>query len=197
MLRVALVTVMVLLTTACQQFNVNTQHDPYVDFKDYRSFSWMDEEKVPEEAELTRKQLQYLIEQELLAKGFVKVEINPDFVISYYGSKERKSTEQVVEYADLWGDRDRYRYYRHRDVDEDHKERRRIPPVDRERVSYTRRIEKRMVTYTESTLIVDFLNASSKEIVWQANIHGVLNEQNPMAGMPEAIKKALMAFPPQ
>ncbi|WP_210396614.1 DUF4136 domain-containing protein [Motiliproteus sediminis] len=187
-----------LLLSGCQQMAVNTDFDPYVEFANYRTFDWMPEKSVdlPADQQLLSQRLKYTVEQELRNKGIVRDESAPDFLISYYGDSQKRTSERLVEHGNYWGDRDRYDHYRH-SPDKTDPRYWNTPPEQRTRINYTRSLETQTITYTEGTLVIDFLDAESRQVVWQSNIRGVLSNSDPMKSVTEAVQRALTQFPPQ
>ncbi|WP_207061466.1 DUF4136 domain-containing protein [Motiliproteus sp. SC1-56] len=181
-----------LLLAACQPMSVNTQSDPTVDLSSYRTYDWLPEKEsqLSEEKALLIKQFKFAVERELQAKGVSKSSSNPDFLISFYGSSQDRSTQRMVETSDYWGDRGRYAYYSDpRSRDYDRRWNNRVPD------SSTRTVETQTIEYKEGTLVVDFLDAKSKELVWQAKVQTVVDEQD-TAGMIEKIAaEAISKFP--
>lgn len=182
--------------TGCTSLSVNTQHDPYAQFQSYRTFDWMPENisQLPADEQLLSQQLKFTVEQELLEKGIVRDAQQPDFLISYFGSSERKTSQRVVETGDVWSDRRRYDAY-HKDATKTDPRYWKLPPD--ERINYTRSVETQTVTYTEGTLVIDFTDAQSKQVVWQSTIQGVLSRSDPMKSITDGVRKAISQFPPQ
>jgi hypothetical protein len=180
------------LLAACQPMTVNTQSDPNVDLTSYRTYDWLPEkrEQLSEEKELLIKQFKFAVERELQAKGVNKDTAKPDFLISFYGSSQERSSQRLVETGDYWGDRGRYPYYsdpRHKDYDRNYNNR-----VD---ANYTRTIETQTIEYKEGTLVVDFLDAKSKELIWQAKVQTVVDEQDTAGMIKKIAEQAISEFP--
>ncbi len=181
--------------SACQPMSVNTQADPYADFSAYQRFDWLPEkEKLSVDKALLVKQLKFAVERELQAKDVVKSAQQPDFLISFYGSQKQRSSERTIENANYWGDRQRYPYYDNAPLDD--KSHWRYPPHKRD-TNYTRTVETQTIEYKEGTLVIDFVDAKSKQLIWQATLQGVIDERDPVGQLDKAVVKALQAFPPQ
>ncbi|MEH6471873.1 MAG: DUF4136 domain-containing protein [Halopseudomonas sp.] len=174
---------LVVFVSACQPLSVSTQSDPYTDFNQYQSFDWLPEKepKAAGNGNLLEKQLRFAIERELQSKGIVQRSGNADFLISYYSSNQQKSSSQVVENASYWGDRGRYSHYDNRHLGGG---------------GYSRSLETLTVEYKEGTLVLDFVDADSKQLIWQATVQGIIDEQDPAGQLDEAVIKALQQFPP-
>lgn len=186
-----------LLLAGCQQMSVTTDYDPYANLEGYRTFDWMAEKPVElsGDQQLLHQQLKYTVEQNLLTKGIVRETRSPDFYIGYYGSSEQKITQRVVEHGDIWSDKDRYDHGR-RELDKSDPRLWRYPPEERERIYYTRSVETQDIRYTEGTLVIDFIDAATRKVVWQSTIQGVLSQNKPMASIANGVHKALAQFPP-
>ncbi|MEH6616403.1 MAG: DUF4136 domain-containing protein [Porticoccus sp.] len=185
----------VLLLSACYPMSVNTQSDPAVDLSSYRSYDWLPEKSDPkdEQKHLTIKQFKFAVERELQAKGISRDAAKPDFLISFYGDSKQVSTERTVENSDYWGDRERYPYYanpRSRDYDQ------RWKYQNRNSGSYTRTVETQTIEYKEGTLVIDFLDAQSKELIWRAKIQAIVNEEDIGGQIDKAAVEAITKFSP-
>jgi len=193
--RFALTLSLLWLLAGCQQLSVNTQHDPYAPLAEYRRFDWLAEQadSLPADQQLLSQQLKYTVEQELRAKGMVRDAEAPDFRIGYYGNSEEKSSSRLVEHTNYWSDRDRYPHYR---TDPDNSTQPRRLPDPNTRINVTRSIETQTINYTEGTLVIDFVDAKSEAVVWQATIQGVLSRTDPLQSITEGVRQALSRFPP-
>tara|TARA_R110001583_G_scaffold76508_2_gene209263 strand:- start:296 stop:895 length:600 start_codon:yes stop_codon:yes gene_type:complete len=192
-----LVSLFLLLSiTACQSLSVSTQSDPYADFSRYQRFDWLQEQQ-PASAErmLLDKQFKYALERELLTKGLLKETQNPDFLISYYASQQQKSSQRTVEDTHYWGGRGRYPLYNDPRYSLD-KDKWTYPPSLRAG-NYTRSSETLTFEYKEGSLVIDFVDAETKQLIWQATVQGVINERDPVGQLDQAVIKALKQFPPQ
>ncbi|HEY5718288.1 MAG TPA: DUF4136 domain-containing protein, partial [Motiliproteus sp.] len=159
---------------------------------------WMPEVPSPLSAaqQLLNQQLKYNLEQALLKKGIVRDPQQPDFLVRYYGSSQQKTTQRIVEHTNVWGDRDRYRPYRH-DLNDKTLSRSDFKSPHYATSIETRSIETQTINYTEGTLVIDFLEVEQENLVWQATIQGVLSRTDPQKSITDAVAKALEQFPPQ
>jgi hypothetical protein len=185
---------MMLLVSACQPLSVSTQADPYADFSQYRSFDWLAEKETPSAAKvLLEKQFKFVVERELQGRGIIKDVQNPDFLIGFYANQEQKSSERTIESVNYWGGRGRYPLY------EDprylsSKQRLLYPAYN---PAYSRSSETRTIEYQQSSMVIDFVDSESKQLIWQATVQGVVDEQDPVGQLDKAVMKALKQFPPQ
>lgn len=195
MRRLVVMLSVLLFVSGCQPFSVNTQADPYADFSRYQRFDWLQEKNDKAmERTLLEQQLKFSLERELQAKGIIRDSQQADFLISFYATQEQKSAERTVENTHYWGGRSRYPLYddpRHLEA----KHRWRYPPERRSNM--TRSSETVTVDYKEGSLVIDFLDAESKQLIWQATVQGVVDEMDPVGQLDKAVLKALAQFPPQ
>ena len=136
-----------LLLTACSTIQVSEDFDRRAPFTTYKTFSWMPKpDKMPPNARaaiernpLLGKRIQETTAEILADKGLTPAEKDPDLLINYYvGFKQRVDiTGWGYFYGPRWG------YYWPY-----------LGPYD----DYT---------YTEGTLVLDFVDAKTNELVWR------------------------------
>ncbi|MEH6626463.1 MAG: DUF4136 domain-containing protein [Motiliproteus sp.] len=195
-----ILTALITLSLAgCNALAVSTNHDPYAKFSDYKSFDWMKESKLGDgkpnpKRDLLVRQLQFVLERELKAKGVQKQTKSPDILIGYYGHKEDRSNSIETERANYWGTRDRYDYYQRTGQDLGS---RYVPPKPVDRGGYTRTYETQTIEYSLGTLIIDFFDAKSKQIIWSATLQGILDKQDLPKQLEQGLVDAIKKFPPK
>ena len=54
-----------------------------------------------------------------------------------------------------------------------------------------------LARYQQSSMVIDFVDSESKQLIWQATVQGVVDEQDPVGQLDKAVMKALKQFPPQ
>jgi hypothetical protein len=136
-----------LLLVACSTIQVSEDFDRRAPFTTYKTFSWMPRpDKMPpnaraaiERSPLLGKRIQEITAEILADKGLTLAEQGPDILINYYvGFKERVDiTGWGYFYGPRWG------YYWPF-----------LGPYD----DYS---------YTEGTLVLDFVDAKTNELVWR------------------------------
>ncbi len=136
-----------LLLVACATIQVSEDYDRRAPFTTYKTFNWMPRpEKMPPNARaalesnpLLGKRIQEITDEILADKGLKMSSEGPDLLINYYvGFKERIDiTGWGYFYGPRWG------YYWPY-----------LGPYD----DYT---------YTEGTLVLDFVDAKTNEVVWR------------------------------
>ena len=165
---------------ACSSSTLNFDYDPEVNFATLKTFDWM---KQPAKsgggvkAALTRntfldKRIKNAVNTQLVAKGLRQDSNNPDFLIAYHVGVEDKIDVQD------WG----YAYSR----------RGRYWGVARRNVAVHQ--------YKQGTLILDFVDVKTKELIWRAAGSGVAKEnptpEQQQKSLNEAVAKFLENFPP-
>ncbi len=136
-----------LVLAACSTIQVSEDFDRRAPFTTYKTFDWMSKpEKMPETARgaidrnpLLGKRIQQIAEEILKDKGMTQSKDNPDLLLNYYvGFKERVDiTGWGYWYGPRWG------YYWPY-----------LGPYD----DYA---------YTQGTLVLDFVDAKTHELVWR------------------------------
>ena len=143
---------------------------------------------VPEKAqkdELTLKNIKYAANIQLEAKG-LKVDLEkPDILIALHGGKEKKVDVEQWGYSygsqdPAWG-----RPYWARPL-------LRGPESD----SLQYRSGTDTYEYEVGTLIIDIVDAKTKELIWRGTAKGEINPDTARQDIDEAVKKIFNNFPP-
>lgn len=159
-----------ILLIGCSTISVNHDYDPDYNFTRLKTYDIL---PVPAKAarnELVVKRVVSAIKRNLDAKGIKRDSHKPDFLVAIHGGRQTKVN--VVDWGYAYG-----RYGRHwgpRMVD--------------------------VYEYQEGTLIIDFVDARTKELFWRGAATGVID---PYASpeergkiINEAVTKVLDKFPP-
>jgi len=172
--RLAVTIFLLVLASGCATVSVQHDYDTSVDFGVMKSYAWL---KVPSGQELddiTIKRVKSAVDSQLALKGITISKDDPDFTIAVHGKIKNK-----VDTVD-WG----YRYGRY----------------DRYYSGYggSRRIDT--YEYDEGTLLIDFVDAESGDLIWRGSGTGVLDPsaspEKREKGVNEAVAKILAKFPP-
>jgi hypothetical protein len=150
---------------------INTEHDPYVDFSSYKTFNWMPEKSAPRNPLLV-KRLKFVVENELEAKGIQPAD-EPEILISYYGHREDLTSQYQVESTNFWGNYGNLYGG-----------------------SAYRTFDTVTIKYTEGSLVLDLVDAKTRQLIWQARIEGIVDDADPGRQLEKALKKAFKGFPP-
>jgi hypothetical protein len=134
---------------SCSSITVNADYDKTVDFTKYKTFAYMKEgiNKL-EISDLDKRRILRAVDEQMLAKGFVKSE-TPDFLVNIF----TKSHEEVSVYSG-WGYGWGYGYY---------------PYYGYGGYPY-------VSSSIEGTLYIDFIDAKKNELFWQGIGSGYLTQ---------------------
>jgi len=137
----------VLFFAGCAMIQVSQDYDRRAPFANYKTFGWMPKpEKMPPNARaaternpLLGKRIEEITDQILAGKGMTPSADNPDILINYYvGFKERVD---IADWGYFYGPRWGF-FWPH------------LGPYDE-------------YVYTEGTLVLDFVDGKTKELVWR------------------------------
>jgi hypothetical protein len=161
---------LIILLIGCSTISVNHDYDPDFNFSGLRTYDLL---PVPAKAarnELVVKRVISAIKRNLDAKGIRRDSRTPDFLVAIHGGRQTKV--DVVDWGYAYG---RYgRYWGPRRVD--------------------------VYEYQEGTLIIDFVDARTRELFWRGAATGVIGpymspeERGKIIN--EAVAKVLDKFPP-
>jgi hypothetical protein len=145
----SLLVLLFLTLASCSSVTVNADYDKTVDFTKYKTFAYMKEgiNKL-EISDLDKRRILKAVDEQMLAKGFVKSD-KPDFLVNIF----TKSHEEVSVYSG-WGYGWGYGYY---------------PYYGYGGYPY-------VSTSIEGTLYIDFIDAKKNELFWQGIGSGYLTQ---------------------
>lgn len=175
-----------LLFTGCASFDVNYDYDQTVDFASIKTYDWMPVSMKSWGNELTVKHIKLAVNNQLQAKGLSMSSDNPDILIALHGGKEKKVDVQEWGYA--YRDNDFYHsgpFYPRPFTRE---------PFGRDSVEYRKGTDS--YEYEVGTIILDFVDAHKKELVWRGIATGVVNPHMTPEEINAIVAKILMNYPP-
>jgi len=168
-------------TVSCSTiYDVKYDYDQQTNFSDFKTFDWM---QVPEKAgidSLVVQRVKNAVNAELKAKGLMMTPINPDFLIAEHLGK--RGQVQVID----WGyDYGRGGYGGHRGG---------------YRGGYREPGGVSTYEYEEGSLILDFVDAKSKKLIWRgaakAQVQNVDTPEKSEKLINKAVKEILKEYPP-
>ena len=181
-LKMGVVLLAVFMTSACSGISVNQDFNPAADFAALSTWDWMPVPNQTSDNPLVDQRVRAAVEAGLQAKGLRKVDSGePTFRVGYQIILEDKVNYQTVNsyYGTGWGYRGIYGV--------------RGGPVMGTSQTYA-------TEYTMGSLVIDFFDVSSKELVWRGSAEGKINETaDPVQRQEraqEAVTKILEQFPP-
>lgn len=169
----------------CASLKVSTEYDPTAPYPSYKSYAWLAAQPGPEQAPPVRNpviqaQIQAAVDRELGAKGFTRsaVEENPDLLVTVHGWSQNRI--EVNNYG--YGYTGVYAYgpapYR--------------PAVPISSVE--------VQNYTDGTMLLDFVDAKTKKLVWRGTASDTFNSPTPdvvKKTVDEAVRQLMQAYPPK
>ncbi len=177
---------LMLLNPGCTSITVKHDFDLDANFRNYSTFDWMAQPKDPitdisqayAKNTLLDKRVKRAVDQELLSKGLQRQPSNPDILIAYHTGVEDRVNVYSFGYS-YWRGPHRFNYYADRDTS--------------------------VMYYKEGTLIIDFIDFKTKQLVWRGWAVGVVNDigivgENPKRineKISSVVKKILDKYPPQ
>lgn len=185
--RMATALLAAILVSACSGISVNQDFNPATEFSGLRTWDWMANPTRPSgdsraDNAIIDQRIRSAIETGLQGKGLTKAPSGePSFRVGYQIVLDDRVDYQTVNdyYGAGWGYRGVYgRYY---------------GPTMATSQTTAR-------AYTMGTLIIDFFETGSKELVWRGSAEGKLHETADPAKRQErvnqAVQKILAQFPP-
>ena len=166
--------ILILFLSQCSSMRIAIDYDKDVSFEKYKKFSLVKPKYRPQGKDISQnplftKEVLDEIQTVLESKGFVKAESNEtaDLLIHFYAMVKNR-----------------------RDF---------VPPTYRvgRWGGVWRTGPGHVVHYKEGTLVIDIVDRSKKDLIWQGAGKGILDRHNPAANLVEAAKEVLKEFPPQ
>ncbi|MEE9142046.1 MAG: DUF4136 domain-containing protein [Gammaproteobacteria bacterium] len=184
-MRLAMPVVVALLIAACTSTpKAKYDHNPAVDFSQYRTYTWITESGLINDgtqiSPINVQRLQQSVDNQLMLKGYRRVDKNqnPDFAVNFtVGSREKIDVHDYpTTYGGAgwgWG----HPYYGG--------------------VSYG--TQTRVDQYTEGTISVDIFDVATKQPAWHGTVSGRIKKQhieNPAETISGAVAEIMAGFPP-
>jgi len=176
--------------TGCAALDVHYDFDREVDFALIQTYDWMSVPQKTQDNELTLKHIKSAVNKQLQAKGLTVTSDSPDVLIALHGGKEKKVDVQEWGYA--YRDRDYYNtgsYYPHM-----YPTPYPVDPHGRENIEYRRGTDT--YEYEVGTLIIDFVDAKKKELIWRGIATGVVDSNMTAEDVDRIVAKIMENYPP-
>jgi hypothetical protein len=171
-----------LLAAACAGQHVTTDYSPSIKFSHYRTFALV----MPPDSgaqQLLDQRVRNAVQTQLLAKGLTQTDRrNADLYVGY-GMVDKSHTEV---YSDNdgwgWGGPWGWRYWRWG-------------------VAWPMTVRRQIETYTEGTVVVNLVDARTKQVVWEGEVPDVLplpvsNPDGATKKIDTAVGKLFTKYPP-
>jgi hypothetical protein len=179
-LRVSTLAVAVALA-GCSSMRIRTEYDTSAQFAAYKTYAWLAAAPGPEEAPPIRDPAVHArvveaVDREMGKKGLVRTTLDaaPDFFVTVHGWSRNRI--DVVNYGYGYGGAYAYGPY---------------PGAVAVPITEVRE-------YTEGTLLLDFVDAKTKKLVWRGTATDTITSpDNVRATIDAAARKLLEAYPPR
>ncbi len=161
-------------TVSCSAtYDVTYYYDPQTNFSDLKTYDWMQVPETPGIDSLVVQRVKNAVDAELKAKGLMMTSNNPDFLIAEHLGK--KDQVQVTDWGYGYG----HRGYRG---------------------GYRGTGGVSVYQYEEGSLILDFVDAKSKKMIWRgvakAEVQKVDTPEEREKRINAAVKEILKKYPP-
>lgn len=172
-----------IVAVGCAGQQVSTDFSPTVSFSQFRTFALV---MPPSRAgeQLLDQRVRNAVQAQLDAKGLTATDREHADVFAGYGVVDKTHTE-VYTYQDGWGWGGNlgWRFYRWG-------------------VAWPMTTQRQIETYTDGTVIVDLIDAKTKQVVWHGEVADVVNlpVSDPSRAthqINDAVAKLFEKFPPQ
>lgn len=172
------------LLAGCSSLKVSTQYDPAAPYPSYRTYAWLATAPGQEQAVAIRDPgVRVLVidavDREMKRKGYTRVtpDQNPDFYTSVIGWGQQRV--EVTNYGYGYGGAYMYGYG---------------PYGPTAAVVPTAQVNQ----YTDGTLLLDFVDAKSKQLFWRGTATDTLAAPEQARGVVEgAVQQMLERYPPK
>ena len=166
---------LVVTLVSCYQVTIKRDYDPKANFQSLKTYDWLPITAKAEINPINLKRIEKAVDNQLGAKGFNRSSENPDFLIAAQAFKKDKIS--VMDYGYDYNYHPGYPRgagYAHSDLD--------------------------VYQYEEGTLILDFIDTKSNEVIWRGSASAALDPK-PTPEKQEkriniAVTKLLKKFPP-
>jgi hypothetical protein len=172
-----------LLAAACAGQQATTDYSPSTSFSQYRSFALV----MPPDSgsqQLLDQRVRNAVEAQLLAKGLIQTDRESADLFVGYGMVDKTHT-RIYSYNDGWGWGGRWgwRYWRWG-------------------VAWPMTVQRQVETYTDGTVVVNLVDAKTKQVVWEGEVPGVLplpvsSPTGATEKINAAVVKLFTKYPPQ
>jgi hypothetical protein len=167
---------------ACASMTVNYDYDQRVNFATLKTFNWLPSPADTQVNQLTIRNIEFAVDKQLQAKGLQMSSENPDFLVSVHVTQQRKVDVEQWGYA--YGNGNFFyggRYRRFAGTPSNYEFRRGTDTY----------------VYDIGTLIIDFVNPRTRELMWRGTATAEIDPSAPQIDLVnKAVAKVLENFPP-
>lgn len=169
-----LIVAIIVAIVGCASVSIRTDHDPNADFTKYKTWNFpanVDEFAVGviKANPFVHKEMLRIIEDAMVAKGYVKTVGDPDMFVVYQVTTQEKTQVSTYSSGYGWG----YSGWG---------------------VGYT---DVRVDQYTEGTLILDLVDVEEEDLIWRGWATGTIEDKPNIKRLEDVVKGMLAQFPPK
>jgi len=172
-----------ILAAACAGQQVTTDYSPATSYSQFRTFALVSPPDTGAQ-QLLDQRVRNAVEAQLTAKGLTEADRQHADLFVGYGMVD-KTHQEMYSYRDGWGWGGGWgwRYYRWG-------------------VAWPMTVTRRVETYTDGTVVVNLIDAKTKQVVWEGEVDDVVNlpVTNPVRATQQidaAVAKLFAKYPPQ
>ena len=171
------------LAAGCAGQQVTTDYSPATSFSQFRTFALVSPPDTAAAQQLLDQRVSNAVQAQLAGKGLTQTDRqNADLFVGY--GMVDKTHQEVYSYRDGWGWGGGWgwRYYRWG-------------------VAWPMTIQRRVETYTDGTVVVNLIDAKTKQVVWEGEVADVVSLPvgNPVSATRQidgAVAKLFAKYPP-
>jgi len=172
-----------LFIASCASMTVNYDYDQRVNFAALKTYNWLPTPPKSEVNQLTIRNIEFAVDKQLRAKGLGMSEENPDFLIAVHVTKQTQVDTQEWGYAYGSGNFSHGGPYGRF--------------VGGAPANYDFRRGTDTYVYDIGTLIIDFVDPRTRELVWRGTGTAEIDPSAPQTELVNrAVAKVLENFPP-
>ena len=173
-----------ILAAGCAGQQVTTDYSPATSFSQFKTFALVSSPDTTAAQQLLDQRVRNAVQAQLTTKGLTPTDReNADLYVGY--GMVDKTHRQVYTYNDGWGWGGGWgwRYWRWG-------------------VAWPMTVQRGIETYTDGTVVVNLVDAKTKQVVWEGEVPDVVNlpVDNPVRATKEvdaAVTKLFTKYPPQ
>ena len=175
---------LLLAAAGCAGQPVTTDYSPATRFSEYKTFALVMPPDTGATQQLLNQRVQNAVQAQLAAKGLTLADREHADLYVGYGMVDKTHTTIYTSSDDWgWGGRWGWRYWRYG-------------------VAWPMTVQRQIQTYTDGTVVVNLVDATTKQVVWEGEVADVVNlpVANPIKATQEvdaAVAKLFTKYPPQ
>ena len=171
----------------CSSLSVNYDYDQRIDFSRYKTYDWLPSPKGAKIDSFNHRRFVTAVENNLADKGLARDISKPDILIATHFGKEKKV--EISNRGYVYAPSRYYTGYGYR-----------YPSRHGYSTEYVVSGGIDVYEYEQGTLIVDFIDARTKQLIWRATARAIISPASTPEKQTEKINNAvneiLSSFPP-